>query len=994
MNSLRIRTFFAVSLLFALVHSAWGQRTTANIYGLVTDSSGGVVAGCAVRLINEETGVEHRSTTNEVGEFSMTFLPVGRYTIRVEAQGFKTFVQRGLEMTAGLQSRYPVTLEVGEMSQQVVVTAESPLLQSATVQQSDSVSSMQLENLPSANRDFTQLLNLQTGVVRASRELFQINGLASAGITVTVDGVDAAGNAETSLITLFGGQNQINVLSQEAIAEVNVNKGVISAEIGRAYSGNINVITKSGTNTLHGSLFEYWRNDILNARYALFDSSIQKPPIRYNQFGGSIGGPVVKDRAFFFFAYEGYRQRNFVALDGLVPTPEFKARAIAAVPAYRAILDLFPNPTEAYAATASSGSYRAPGFDDGHDNHLVFRGDYSINSTNRLSARYTRGQPFRSGSTLVPTNPQTFYYGVDSGNFSWVSSGALWSNEARVGLNYSDTTRIGEAYNTGIPGIQVQGEFSVGAEKQDVVGHSYSIEDIFTRTMGRHTLKFGGAYVVQAPGRFNEELPVFRYGNANDFLANRPNQVQFTFGIPRFHGRLWQLAGFVQDDFRMRPNLVLNIGVRYEFYSVFRDKEGLLLNAGTPANAYAVPPRYRSADSFYNPDYNNLLPRLGFAWSPGKAGKMAIRGGFGVTVAPMDLRNFYTLVAYDPQVIFRYRFTGADITRLNLKYPITNQEALQFIRNQNVPRSFEIFDENNPNPYAMQWTFDIQRQLTPTLALQAGYVGTRGVKISMSRNINQPDRMTGIRLFPHVLESNLRDASDTSSYHSLQATLHKRLSHNLVFNLYYTWSKALAVSQGDYYGGNDPEVQDENNLRADWGPLNQDRAHVFTSDFSYTLLLDNRAKWVRHFAGGWQIGGIFRAATGTPLTVTQASGFRISRPDFSGGDPYLHSNDKFLFLNPAGFTRVPLSPAGLPIRPGNVGKGSLRGPGFWNLDLSLSKSFRFGERYNLNFRADMFNAFNHVNLLNPIVELTQPTFGQIRSVDVARTMQLALRFHF
>ncbi|MGH8248962.1 MAG: carboxypeptidase regulatory-like domain-containing protein, partial [Gammaproteobacteria bacterium] len=288
MSSLSARTLFVFSLLFTVANSAWGQRTTANIYGFITDSSGGAVAGVAVRLTNEETGVEHGATTNEVGEFSATFLPVGRYTIRAEAKGFKTFVQKGLDLAAGQQSRYPVTLEVGEISQQVVVTSEAPLLQSATVQQSDSVSRLQLDNLPAANRDFTQLLNLQTGVVRASRELFQINGLASAGITVTVDGVDAAGNAETSLITLFGGQNQINVVSLEAIEEVNVNKGVISAEIGRAYSGNINVITKSGTNTLHGSLFEYWRNDILNARYALFDSRIRKPPIRYNQFGGSV----------------------------------------------------------------------------------------------------------------------------------------------------------------------------------------------------------------------------------------------------------------------------------------------------------------------------------------------------------------------------------------------------------------------------------------------------------------------------------------------------------------------------------------------------------------------------------------------------------------------------------------------------------------------------------------------------------------------------------
>jgi outer membrane receptor protein involved in Fe transport len=991
------RSFQLAGLLFISAAGLLAQRTTANIYGVVTDNSGAVVPAASVVLLNQRTGVEQRLHANEVGEFSATFVPVGIYTLRVEAKGFKTFVREGLELTAGQQFRYPVTLELGDVAQQLVVTGEAPLLQNASAQLNDGITRAQLDDLPATNRDFTQLLNLQTGVVRASRELFQINGLASAGITVTVDGVDAAGNAETSLISLFQGANEINVVSQEAIAEVNVAKGVYSAEIGRAYSGNINVITKSGTNQFHGSLFENWRNDVLNARYALFTPADRKLPIRFHQFGGSLGGPVVKDRAFFFFAYEAYRQRNFAVLQGLVPTPEFRARAVAAVPAYKAILDVFPTPTQSYAAGAASGFYQSAGFDRGHDNHFVWRGDWHLNSTNRLTGRYTRGRPLRSTSSLVQTNPQTYDYAVDSANASWVSSTPTWSSETRLGLNFSDTTRINAAYHTGIPGIEIQGNFAIGAENLLVTGHSYSVEEIVAKTTGHHTIKFGGTYFVQAPGRFDEEIPVFRYGTPNDFLANNPNRVQFTFGIPRFHGKSWQLAGFVQDDFRVRQNLVLNLGVRYEYYSVFSDKERLLLNAGSLSNAFAIPARYRPPDSFYNADRNNFLPRAGLAWSPGGGGKTVVRSGFGVMVAPMDLRNFYTLVAYDPQIIFRYRFTGSDITRLNLRYPITNPQALNFIRTTTVPRSFEIFDENNPNPYSMQWTLDVQRQVTSTLVWQGGYVGTRGVKVSMSRNINQPDRFTGVRPFPHAIESNLRDASDTSTYHAFQTVLHNRFSHNLFFNINYTWSKALAVSQGDYYGGNDPEVQDETKLRADWGPVAQDRRHVFALDYGYTLPVDRWAKAgaSRLLLGGWQIGGILRAATGSPLTVTQASGFPISRPDFAGGDPYLNTGNRFLSLNPAAFAAVPLSPvARLPIRPGNVGKGSLRGPGFWNLDLSLSKSFQFSERYHLRFRAEMFNSLNHVNLGNPIVELTRFDFGQVRTVGAARTMQLALRFHF
>jgi outer membrane receptor protein involved in Fe transport len=973
------------------------QRTTAEIYGFVKDTSGAVVPGVTVTLTNELTGTEQKVMTNKEGEFSATFVPVGRYTVNVTAQGFKTFVQRGLELTAGQQIRYPITLELGEITQNIEVTAEAPLVQNASAQLNDSVTPMQLQDLPQQRRDFTSLLSLQTGVVRNTTEYVQINGLAGVGITVTVDGVDAGGDSESSSLSAFQGQNIINVLSQEAIQEVNVAKGVVSAEIGRAFSGNINLITKGGTNEFHGSLFENWQNDVLNARNALLAPTARKPPIRFNQFGGSAGGPVIKDKAFFFFAYEGYRQSNFTLQTSMMPTPEFKVQAIAAVPAYRDVLALFQNPTEPYAPGAASALWRGPSPDQGHDDHYVFRGDYVIRSNDRLSGRYTRGRPFRAQPAAVLTNQQTYEYATDSANLSWVHLAPSWTSEARAGVNYTDAQRLQQAYATGIPGIDVQNNFAVGAEFLTLTGHTYTIEEVVSKPIGRHTLKFGGNYFVQAPGRFDEEIPVFRYANPDAFLTNTPNQVQFTFGVPRFYGKTWNIAAFIQDDFKVRPNLVLNLGVRYEYYSVFRDKEGFLLNAGNPANAFANPPRYRPPDSFYNPDKNNFLPRFGFAWSPGQSGKDVIRGGFGMTVGPFNLRNFYTLAAYDPKVIFRYRFSGADITRLNLRYPITNAQMLPVVRNENVPRAFEIFAEDNPNPYTMQWTLDFQRQLSPTLVLQTGYVGTKGVKISQSHTFNLPDRVTGVRPVPAILESNLRDASDFSVYHAWQTSLRKRLSHDLAFNVNYTWSRNMALSQGDYWGGNDPEVQDETNYRADYGPVTQNRTHSMALDFIYDAPFD---RWLesgsvmKHVVGGWQFAGIIGVANGQWINVVQPSTFLQSRPDYIGGDPYVNGDNRFLYLNRAAFGTIPTGLSGAPIRPGNLGKNALRGPGTWNLDLSISKDFKFYERYGLRFRADMFNATNSVRLGNPVLQINNALFGQILAVAPARTMQLALRFTF
>src|SRR5262245_9815536 len=322
---------------------------------------------------------------------------------------------------------------------------------------------------------------------------------------------------------------------------------------------------------------------------------------------------------------------------------------------------------------------------------------------------------------------------------------------------------------------------------------------------------------------------------------------------------------------------------------------------------------------------------------------------------------------------------------------------INIVRNEVVPRSFQIFDENDPNPYAIQWTLDIQHQFSSNLVLQTGYVGTRGLKITMNHRSNQPDRITGIRPFPDVLESLARDASDNSKYHAWQTSLRKRFSDDFAFNVNYTWSKTLALGQADYWGGNDVTAQDETNRRANYGPINEDRTHRLTLDFIYAPFDRwlGTASAARHIIGGWKLGGIVSGSSGAPINVTQSSAYSSSRPDYNGADPILRGSNPFLYLNPAAFTQVPIVPAsGAPIRSGNVGKNAFRGPGIWNLDLSLMKEVRLAERYGLAFRADMFNATNSVHLGSPVAEVTRTDFGQIRTVASARTMQLGLKMNF
>ena len=990
----KLGTILIITVLTLLSSgAAWSQRTTANIYGTVADTTGAVIPGATVRLINELTGTEIEVTTNEVGEFSATFIPVGVYTLVVEADGFRTMRQTGLELVAGQQIRYPITLEVGPVAEQIEVTAEPPLLQTASTELSGRLESVQIENLPATRRDFTQLLELQPGVVRTSVELLTINGLASAGMTVTVDGVDSAGDTETPSLSMFQGRNFINVISREAIQEVNVTKGVMSAEVGRAFSGNVNVITKSGTNEFHGSLFHLWQNDVLNARYAL---AADKPPVRFNQFGGSLGGPIVKNKIFFFATYEGYRQSNFTIVNDDVPTPEFRAMAIAAVPEYEPGFRVFPDPTEPYDPGDAVGEWRGPAYDKATDDHVVARGDINFSAADRLSLRYTGGHPFRIIPRALITNQREYAYTTNVANVTWSHGAPTWTSETRLGINYNTAERLDQVYSRGLPGFEIKGGFGFDGELQQLFGSIYTFEEIVAKHVGRHTIKFGGMIHRAAPGRFNEETPRFRYKKPKDMLANKPQRVQFTFGVPRFRGVSWNFAGFIQDDFKLRPNLTLNLGLRYEYYTVFEDDQGRLVNPGSPQNAFANPVILRPPDSIYNADRNNFLPRVGLVWAPNQ--KTVVRAGAGIAVGPHNLRNFYTLVRYSPKVGFRYRFSGADLELFDTRYPITNEEGRQIVENLDIPTRYDVFDQDNPNPTSYKWTLDIQRELTPTMVFQAGYVGTRGVKVSLKHNINQPDRITGIRPVAHLLESPWRNASESSTYHGLQTSFRKRFSGGLTFNVNYTFSKTLAVTNGDYWGGNDPEVQDETNWAADWGPISSDRKHNFSMDWVWDAPFD---RWtgatgaLAHVVGGWQFTGLLRAASGAALTVEQDSNFDSSRPDYVWGeDPYLKGGDKRMYLNPAAFAEIPEGAGGAPIRPGNVGKGALRGPGFWIVDFSFAKRFNFTERVALRVGLDMFNALNHLNLRNPEPDITDKRFGLVRKVFPARSMQLTARLTF
>src|SRR5262245_18733857 len=636
-QSVFFRLAFVLAVALACELPVHAQVTTATLVGQLRDISAAVIPGATVTVSHEGTGVSRDAVTDTNGEFVLSALPAGSYAVKIQLTGFKILQQKGLQLDAGQTVRQAFTLELGTLEETVTVAGQSPLIEASASLQTDRLNSQEVRELPVNRRNLTNLMSLTPGVSTSGAGDVQMNGVAAGGTGVTVDGTEANSNPEARSLAQYGGQNQISVMSLDSIAEVQIVKGILPAEYGGVAGGQINVITRSGTNSLHGSSFYSGQKERFNAR--AFFSSANQPVGTFNQYGGTLGRPVIRNKAFFFGTYEGYRENVQVNLDTVVPYQSTRDEILRALPypETATVLNVLNLPTEPIVSTAGVvdpcvGRWRGLGTRRRTENHVAAKGDVAIFNGANLAVTYTRLRPF----TLEPrpvlnnANDREFPNEQDRVAAQMVMTRGAWVSESRFGWNRTYLARLDAflsvkgpnappevlPYGRRMPAFSITGLFATPrSEIWDMAGTTYSFEQKLSRNLQRHLVKAGFRFMRETGGRLNPENPSFTYQTYADLLANIPQSLSTSFGAPPHDSDMDQYSAFIQDDWRVGNRLVLNLGMRYDFYDVVKVRP--TTDVAVEIVNYEAPTDLRKMDFGplrdplrpYEPDGNNFGPR-------------------------------------------------------------------------------------------------------------------------------------------------------------------------------------------------------------------------------------------------------------------------------------------------------------------------------------------------------------------------------------------------
>ena len=1040
-------------LLLLWVSVARAQLPTGAISGRVLDSSGAVLPGAGVSATSRETGRVQTTETSASGYYKIV-LPVGIYDIKVGAASFRPEIRQNLKLEVAQEAVLNFTLSVGSVQEAVTVTAEVPLVETTSGSLGGLVNEQRIADLPLNGRNFNDLVLLQTGIAEnegasstsaANRGLaFSSNGAPIRSNYMMLDGATLNG---TTGVT--GGSVAGSMLGVEGIREFRVITHAFPAEYGMTMGSQMTVVSKNGTNEFHGSVFEFLRNSALDAR-DFFDRKLKPtnpriPAFRRNNLGGAFGGPIRKDKTFFFLTYEGVRESMGRSVVLATPTAEARQDGFL-VPRIaenvKPYLNLFPLPTEPLPTdpTGRSGVGRFTFIHTQPTREDFGQGRFDQTFSERDSAflRYTivdseRIEGMRFPGFTVP--------GVSRGQYATLADNHTFSPTVLnlLRLSYSRTYRLdGATYanadsslsfipgqplgtinaGSGIPAMGA-GNTNPTSESQDILTLG---NDVFW-SRGSHSVKFGTLLnrfrlFKNSPGGARG---TYTFSNLMQFLLGNPRE--FTAAIPRaipMGTFRWNTFGFyVQDDWRVVPNLTLNLGIRYEFTSTINEVTGL---GATLKNAIRDDEFTVTPEPWLNPSLRNFGPRMGFAWDVLGNASTSVRGGFALLYDISTANSIITTAMSN-----HAPFAGDVFIETNLTFPRT------VIPPGARGNTVAAWDYHMQQPHMLHYNVSVERQLPGNAVLSVGYAGTRGLNLYQrkegnpsppSGKVDGRDFWTGDEPRPNLNFGfiELKTAAGDSWYNSLQLRLEKRLSHGLQFQSSYTWSKVLDNTQGQVGGETGPGGilgVDPHHPSTDKGPADFNTPHSWAFNALYQLPSPG-LRGVGRVLEGWRMGTILAIRSGlpfTPLLSGNRSRSKVGlgdgadavrdRPDLAPGrkpsDIILGGPDRY--FDPTAYT---VQPAGFL---GTSGRGTLQGPLRASWDFSLTKQIPLGflrESGGLEFRAEMFNLLNHANFYPPVTgarvytaDQTRAsmtplaTAGQIdRTLGSARQIQFGLKLIF
>jgi len=1019
---------------------AWGQVVGSSLSGTVRDESGGGLPGALVTVRNVETGSERKLVADADGRYSAPSISIGKYQVSASKEGFASQVKTGIDLVVGQSVTVDLTLPVGELKQVITVEEPPPTVDLSTEQVSGLVSERQVKDLPLNGRSYDQLVTLNPGIVNYTAErsggvgtsnssignMFAMSGRRPQENLFLLNGVEYTG---ASVINNTPGGTSGQLLGVDAVREFNVVTDTYGAQYGKRPGGQVSIVTASGTNALHGTLYEFLRNSDLDARNFFDQGAI--PHFERNSFGGTLGGPIKKDKLFLFGNYEGFRQH--LGLSDVTLVPDNAARA-SAVPSVRPLLALWPVQNGPDLGSGIAEAFSHP-LQNIREDFGTTRLDYNISQSDTLFGVYTIDDSFAHTPSANPLS--TVLEGLREQVLSLqeqhVFSPSIL-NTARVGFSrasyyFTSQTPVDlTGWVAGDPigavviggGTALNAQSSITAAGTNAGSNLRAVRNLFT--YDDHVGIFHGIHQIEAGVwiqriQANDLLAQDQWGQASfGSLASFLQGTISTFTVvPTPTPLAWrsvEAAGFVQDNIKLRPNLDLRVGFRFESTNGWNEAFGRASNYGFgPGGVINTNPTV--GDSAFSVNRAKFLPepRVALAWDPFGKGKTSVRAGFGLYRSLLD------------DVDYRLDQAAPFNTTESLKNVAV--EGLNIVPGSPLPKGSKISPSGTQpdlyTPTVATWTFKIEQQIAPSTSLGVGYVGSHGYHELLSLDANEPfpSFVNGTVYYPagaplanpKVTNSTTWFSEGLSSYNALQVDVNRHFSQGFQLRGVYTWSKSLddGTALNSSVGANAPGfVMFPLEPKLDWGPSTSDARHIGVINASYQLpfgagkkFLGDQHGFVDKLVGGWTLSGIETLQSGLPFTPQL--GFNPTNNGDSRNPIRPSWNTNFTgpvilggpneYFNPDAFVLPPKGTYG------NVGRDVLYGPGIATTDLSAHKNLAITERVRAQFRAEFFNIFNRANFGTPnavvftsATAAPSPTAGVITSTaTTSRQVQFGLK---